>query len=115
MQSTHIESLQKSICKKYAAEYQKCDLNLKLGISENIKSGLRPIHGLRIQEENGTSGWYIWAGDWSDDPDFFVPLHGVHLEDWAPIILPYLGLSEGWRFLISENYEDVWEDRSILE
>jgi hypothetical protein len=28
--------------------------------------------------------------------------------------MPYLGLPEGWRFLVTENYEDVWEDPELL-
>lgn len=106
---------QQLICKKYSASYEKCDLELKIGVSLSVKNGERPIHGLRIRAENGTSGWYIWAGEWSNEPDFFVPLHGVHLHDWAPIVLPYLGLPNGWRFLVSEDYEDVWQDLGILE
>lgn len=106
---------QKRICSRFGAVYQYCDLNLKVGISLNVKDGSRPLHGLRIKEEGGTCGWYIWSGEWSDDPDFFVPLHAIHLKEWAPIVLPYLGLPQGWRFLIAENYEDVWEDRALLE
>jgi len=111
---TTIIDYQKAICEKYKAPYQECDLDLKVGISPNVKNGERPLNGLRIREENGTSGWYIWAGEWSNDPDFFVPLHGKHLTEWADILIPYLGLPEGWRFLIAEDYEDVWEDKSLL-
>ena len=110
----NLESKQKKVCSKFEAEYQPCNLDLKVGVSKSLKNGVRPIHGLRVEEENGTSGWYIWVGEWSNDPEFFVPLHGHHLEDWADIVLPYLGLPEGWRFLISEDYEDVWEDPEIL-
>lgn len=110
----NLEDKQKEICSKFGAQYQYCDLNLKVGISWSVKEGGRPIHGLRIKEEAGTTGWYIWSGDWSEDPDFFVPLHACHLNEWAAIVLPYLGLSEGWRFLITENYEDVWEDEGLL-
>jgi|SRR5690554_218431 len=106
---------QKIICKKYSASYEICDLNLKVGVSLGVKNNERPIHGMRVKAENGTSGWYIWTGEWSDESDFFVPLHGVHLHDWADLVLPYLGLPEGWRFLVSEGYEDVWQDLSILE
>ncbi|WP_459213513.1 immunity protein Imm33 domain-containing protein [Paraburkholderia caribensis] len=28
--------------------------------------------------------------------------------------MPYLGLPPGWRFLIAEGYEDVWEDAKLL-
>ena len=109
-----LEILQKNICTKYHANFQPTDLNLKIGISKNIKNTREPIHGLRMYEEDGTSGWYIWSGEWSDDIDFFVPLHGTHLTEWAENVLPYLGLPQGWRFLISSEYEDVWEDKSIL-
>lgn len=112
---TSLLDKQKEICEKFSAEYQYCDLSLKVGISLSVKKGDSPIHGLRVKEENGTSGWYIWSGDWSDEPDFFVPLHGEHLSEWADIVMPYLGLPKGWRFLITEEYEDVWEDPALLE
>lgn len=106
-----LEDQQKGVCDKFSASYQPCDLNLKVGVSRNVKDGIQPIHGLRVKEEHGTSGWYIWAGDWSDDPDFFVPVHGVHLSERADIVMPYLGLPEGWRFLVAEDYEDVGKIR----
>jgi hypothetical protein len=40
---------------------------------------------LRIQPENSTTGWYIWAGEqMSQADDFFVPLHVAHVEEWVP-------------------------------
>jgi hypothetical protein len=87
-----------------------------VGISLNVKNGLQPINGLRHPPEGDTTGWYIWAGeDFSDDPDFFVPLHVKHLNEWCPEIVKYLGLPPGWRFLIANDYEDVWEDPSLLD
>ncbi|WP_456088837.1 immunity protein Imm33 domain-containing protein [Paraburkholderia ferrariae] len=44
-----------------------------------------------------------------------MPVHAAHLADWAPLVLPYLGLPPGWRFLVTEQYEDVWEDKQLLE
>lgn len=111
---TLLEKQQKYVCDKFQVHYQPCDLNLKVGISRDVKTGQMPINGLRVKEEKGTSGWYIWAGNWSNDPNFFVPIHGIHLNKWAKIIIPYLGLPEGWRFLITEDYEDVWEDPQLL-
>lgn len=110
-----VEDKQKQICEKFGAVYQPCDLELKVGVSTNLKDGLLPINGLRIKEENGTSGWYIWTGEWSDAQDFFVPLHGEHLKVWAEIVIPYLGLPEGWRFLVADDCEDVWEDPSLMD
>lgn len=107
---------QEKICNKYGTYFLGCDLNLKVGISLNVKEGARPINGLRVEAEGDTNGWYIWGGEeWSDDPDFFVPLHAEHLKDWEPMILKYLGLPPGWRLLITENYEDVWQDENLLK
>ena len=106
---------QKSICKKYDLHYQPVNLDLKVGITQNIKEGAKPIHGLRIKEEHGTSGWYFWSGEWSNKEDFFEPIHGTHIKDYSNLILPYLGLPEGSRFIIDESYEDIWFDKSIIE
>ena len=109
----NIEEIQKQICNKYNATFQFTDLNLKVGISEGIKNGSEEINGVRVKEENGTSGWYFWTGEYSDDPNFFVPLHGKHLTKWAKNVIPYLGLPCGWRFLIAQEYEDVWQDMDV--
>ena len=86
----------------------------KVGISHNVRSGLWPINGVRVEPTEETTGWYIWAGEeTSDDPDFFVPLHAAHLEDWCPNVLPYLELPPGWRFLIAPGHEDVWFDETV--
>jgi hypothetical protein len=107
---------QKNICEKYGVNFFESPPELKVGISLNVKNGLQPINGLRHPPEGDTTGWYIWAGeDFSDDPDFFVPLHVKHLDEWCPEIVKYLGLPPGWRFLIANDYEDVWEDPSLLD
>jgi len=106
---------QKNICKKYNAPFFDTSPSLKVGIAMNVKEGIQPINGLRHLPTYDTSGWYIWAGnEFSDDPEFFVPLHIEHLVNWCPDIIKYLGLPPGWRFLIASNYEDVWEDRTLL-
>lgn len=106
---------QEEICRKFGVQFVGCKLDQKVGISQNVKDGLRPINGMRINPEGDTCGWYIWAGEeCSDSPDFFVPLHAKHIEEWAPLVLPYLALPPGWRFLITEVYEDVWEDPQLL-
>nr|WP_201781947.1 hypothetical protein [Pseudobacteroides cellulosolvens] len=58
----------------------------------------------------------IWSGEkfW-EDPNFFVPLHVKHIEDWVPNISKYLGLAPGWRFLVAGDDEDVWYDHNILD
>jgi hypothetical protein len=106
---------QKSLCGKYGAKFVETRQTMMVGIALNVRTGLRPLNGLRHSLEGDSSGWYIWAGEnLSDDPGFFVPLHVEHLNEWCPEVLKYLGLAPGWRFLIDDNYEDVWEDKSLL-
>jgi len=113
---SNIENIQKEICAKYGFKFESSDLNLKVGISLNVKDEVEPIHALRHPAEGDTTGWYIWSGDYSEDNDFFKPLHLSHLTEWCPLILPYLGLPAGSRVLIANNgnYVDVWEDKSLL-
>ena len=112
------DKAQKLICEKYGEEVFPSPSYLKVGISLNVKGGnLYPINGLRHPPAGDTSGWYIWAGEeFSDDEDFFVPLHIEHLNDWCPKIIKYLALPPGCRFLLGEDdYEDVWYDDTLLE
>ena len=64
-------------------------------LSLNVKKGMLPVNGLRHWPEGDTSGWYIWAGEYSEDPDFFKPLHIEHLMEWCPWVEKYLGLAPG--------------------
>lgn len=88
----------------------------KVGIALST-IGKQPINGLRHNPTDTTNGWYIWCGsEFSEDPDFFSPLHVEHLSDRLPEVLEYLELPPGYRFLIdSTNYEDVWFDPALLE
>ncbi len=63
-----------------------------------------------------STGWYIWSNErFSEEPDFFVSLHTIHLrEGRCPEIVKYLGLAPGWRFLIAPGWEDVWFDPKLL-
>jgi hypothetical protein len=107
---------QQEICVKYGAEFLKSDLDEKLGIALNVRDNLVPVNGLRQKPESGACGWYIWAGEgFSEDPDFFVPVHVRHIDEWNPEIKKYLGLGPGWRFLIAHDYEDVWFEQSLLD
>jgi hypothetical protein len=106
---------QKILCAKFGVIFMPLAPNIKVGIAPNVKEGLKPLNGLRHPPEGDTSGWYIWAGEiLSNDPAFFLPLHADHLLEWCPQILKFLGLPPGWRFLTDGKYEDVWEDKSLL-
>jgi hypothetical protein len=107
---------QRDLCLRYGAAYEPASNAEKIGIARNVREGMKPIHGLRHPPVGETSGWYIWAGDEPDQaPDFFVPLHVEHLDEWCPQAVRFLGLPPGWRFLIADDYEDVWEDPTLLE
>lgn len=109
-----MEEEQRDICKRYGAGFTPPDGTHKVGVSESALRGELPLHGLRHRPESGTTGWFIWAGDWSDDPDFFKPLHLYHLTDHCPAVLPFLALPPGWRFMVAPGHEDVWSDRGLL-
>jgi hypothetical protein len=106
---------QEAICKRFCVEPMQCHPNLRVGVSLNVREGIEPIHGVRVKLEGDMAGWYIWAGDWSNDPDFFVPLCVEHLSSWCPQTIPYLQLPTGWRFLIAPGYEDVWFDAELAK
>lgn len=108
---------QQRICLIYGASYVGVDPEMKLGISRSALDNTMPLNGLRYQIEGDTSGWYIWGGEeFSDDPDFFIPMHIKHVMSSSPQIVRYLGLPPGWRFLtVPPDYEDVWEDYELLD
>lgn len=82
MSESYIESVQRSVCAKYSAEYCPARRSDKLGIAENVRTGSIPIHGLRHLPTRDTSGWFVWAGEEiSSDPDYFKPLHIAHLDE----------------------------------
>lgn len=117
IQSMDRVALQKKLCAEHNTAHVPNSADLKVGISLSVKGKSRPIHGLRHNPEGDTTGWYIWAGDYSTADDFFLPVHLSHIDEWTIHVQKYLGLGPGWRFLISpeDNYEDVWFDETLLD
>lgn len=108
-------AMQAALCRRFGVDPVPLEPNAKVGVSRSVREGLTPLNGLRHPPSEGTSGWFFWAGeDFSDDADFFLPLHAEHLIEWRPEVLPYLALPPGSRFLIAQDYEDVWADDSLL-
>ena len=106
---------QKEICEKYGAEYLACDDGFMIGISRNFDPNNFPINGLRHPLTETTTGWYIWSGEqFSDEPDFFIPIHAAHLNEKSVEMIKYLGLAPGWRFLFAPTQEEVWFDAQLL-
>ncbi len=114
---THDDDLlQRRICRRYATDFVESPPDSKIGIAQNARPGKWPLNGLRNLPEGGTSGWYVWAGEtFSSDPDFFERHHVSQVSELLPLVLPYLGLPPGWRFLLAENHEDVWYDPELLQ
>lgn len=114
-QSTE-EEAQKLICAKYEAALWLTLPDEIIGVAENLNLEATILNGLRHNPTKGTAGWYLWAGEeLSADPDFFKPIHMMHLRDRRPDIIQYLGLGPGWRFLVvpNEDHIDVWHDKTI--
>lgn len=106
---------QQIICARIGVDVFESPEDLKVGVDPQVREGVMPLNGLRHLPEEGTTGWFIWAGEvLPSDPEFFQPLHVQHLLDWCPDVLPYLGLPPGWRFLIAADREDVWFDQALL-
>ena len=111
--NVHIDR-QKKICEKYASKWNPINKKLKVGIGSDLHSD--PIHGLRHPKEKGTTGWFIWAGEYSESDDFFKPMCAEHLLQIRPELIKYFGLDVGFRFLIDKNgYEDVWYDEKLMK
>ncbi|MCF6133563.1 immunity protein Imm33 domain-containing protein [Flavobacterium wongokense] len=105
---------QKKICKEYDSLWKPINKDLKVGISTDLN--LEPLNGLRHNSEDGTTGWFIWSGEYEEREDFFKPICAEHLIEKKPEVIKYLGLDVGFRFLLGkENYEDVWFDKKISE
>ena len=99
---------QRSICAKYNSEFVMALPGSKTGLAMETLH-LSPIYGVREHPNEIVSGWFIWAGPYSKDPDFYQPCHTIHLQELLPIVIPYLGLAPGYKFIIdTAGYEDVW-------
>ena len=106
---------QRDLCRRYGAAFLETQLALNVGINRAFDLDVLPLNGLRHPPQTGTSGWYLWTGEFSLQPDFFVPLCGIHLAEKCPDIMHFLGLAPGWRFLLAPNHEDVWFDAALLD
>ncbi len=103
---------QKEICVNNNSTWKPINKKLKIGISANLDKD--PINELRHPAEKGTTGWFIWTGEYSEVEDFFQPICAEHLLQQRPEIIKYLGLDIGFRFLAdSKGYGDIWYDETL--
>jgi hypothetical protein len=106
---------QKAVCVERAVDYTPSLPESKLGFALSTK-GKSPVNGLRHPMVGETNGWYIWCGEgFSDDTEFFKPLHAAHFYEHYPEIAKFLGLPPGFRFLFTPGAVDIWFDESLLK
>jgi hypothetical protein len=99
---------QKKICEKYQSKWNPINKKLMIGIGGSDLNA-DPIHGLRQPKEKGTTGWFIWTGEYSESDNFFKQIRAEQLLQIRPDLIKYFGLDVGYQFLIDKNgYEDVW-------
>jgi hypothetical protein len=112
---SRIEEVQRRLCEERQIAYVAPLADSKTGFALGTKGRL-PINGLRHSPGETTSGWFIWCGEqFSEERDFFAPLHTYHLYEACPEIAKFLGLSPGHRFLLAGDYLDIWFDSKLLE
>ncbi len=112
---TSVIVAQRSLCEQYAASFVASPPDTKLGFALTTKGKL-PINGLRHPVVGDGNGWYIWCGEeFSNEADFFAPLHASHFYEEYPEAARLLGLPPGYRFLLAPDYLDVWFDGSLLK
>jgi hypothetical protein len=104
------EQAQRTMCEKHGAMFTPVKSGLKVGLAIGTLK-LNPIYGVRESMDGDTTGWFIWGGPHSDAADFFQPVHVDHLAELLPIVLPFLGLEPGFKFITDRSgYEDVWRE-----
>jgi hypothetical protein len=109
--NSHIEG-QKEICATHNSRWKPINKKLRVGVSSNLDKD--PINGLRYPNDQRTTGWFIWTGEYSESESFFQPMCAEHLLQIRPDIIKYLGLEVGFRFLIDKNgYQDIWFDKKF--
>jgi|SRR5215217_334740 len=112
-----LSETQQHICHRAGAEFSPIPAGTRVAVARDLRSGAMPIHGIRFRTKPGGVGWFFWAGqgELNTDADYFLALHVEHLEEWCPLVLPYLALPPGWRFLTDGEVDDVWFDQSVLD
>lgn len=110
-----LHAAQLDLCRRFGAAFTPTPPDATVGAALLTLLPALPIHGVRHAPRGPASGWLLWAGDFSTDPEFFQIVPVETLLQHVPLVLPYLGLPPGWRFLLTPGYEDAWFDASLIE
>ncbi|MEK2600439.1 immunity protein Imm33 domain-containing protein [Burkholderia arboris] len=102
-----LRAQQEVICARYGLHAVEPEDRVAVAIST---LGRMPVYGTRISLSEGENvSWFFHCGEYADAVDFYQPLHAAHLSTYLPLVLPYLRLPAGTRFIIDDaGYEDVW-------
>lgn len=113
--AANFDGEQKALCGKLGVEFMPSPLGSIAGLSRKYRQSIGPVNGMRCMPGTGENGWYFWCGEeLGQFDDFFQPVHVSHIVEALPRVAKFLGLPPGWRFLLADNYEDVWFDASLL-
>lgn len=76
---TRLHEQQRAVCRRFHPQFSSCGMHLKLGVSLNVKSGIRPLNGMRINADSGTNGLvHLGERNVFARSRLFIPLHGEH-------------------------------------
>jgi len=105
-----------NVCKDRNVPAQIPDSQSMVGLAKNFDAKSQPLNGLRHPIVGSTNGWYLWSGEvFPEMDDAFEPLCLKHLIEQDSIVLPFLCLPPGWRFLKAGDYIDIWFDEELLK
>ncbi|MFN3149121.1 hypothetical protein [Bremerella sp.] len=110
--SDSIEESQRRICTIFDAQYTPVGPG-RIGIALQTLDQL-PFRGVRVAPVGNMCGWWIHAGEWSDDPHFYQPMCQEHIEETCQWILPFLKLPIGWQFYTDgKGNIDAWKQDPV--
>ena len=102
---------QKLLCEEFDSAYVEVKGDDVVAVAVQTLNQ-EPIVGLRKKPETEENvAWFIYGGELGEGQDFITTMTVRELQDILPDVLPYLALSEGYRFMIDgDDYEDVWKE-----
>ncbi len=98
------------ICLRYGSQCCFIDEGTMVAIAAST-IGNSPVYGVRLEAAPGAIEWFLWCGEHRDDVDFYAPYHAKHITEMLPLVVPYLALEPGFKFIVDDaGYEDVWRE-----
>ncbi|KVM51457.1 hypothetical protein WJ58_21665 [Burkholderia ubonensis] len=113
--SSEILRLQKETCLKYGISEFEPESMVAVAL-ETL--GQSPVYGERVVLEEGEKiSWFFYCGKFSEDKDFFKPVHTEHLSEILPNVLKFLRMPPGSGFVVDlYGGEEIWinENGSVI-